>query len=115
MTFIQMVRFIHNEFEQICDGDRSKVDTNFWKQCCLEIGFPIKEDNEKGKNRRESHAFSVVYGYFRFSFRMGKIWNLIDDIFSLWENIGIKNKKVKKSKSNPWGTSKTSLDVKNLP
>ena len=42
MTFIQSVIFIHNEFEQIRGGDRSKVDAEFWKQCCMEIGFPIK-------------------------------------------------------------------------
>ena len=31
MTFIQMIIFIRNEFEQICVGDRSKVDANFQK------------------------------------------------------------------------------------
>jgi len=31
MTFIQIVRFNHNEFEQICGGDRLKVDADFKK------------------------------------------------------------------------------------
>ena len=31
MTFIQRVIFIHNEFEQICGGDRLKVDAYFRK------------------------------------------------------------------------------------
>ena len=31
MTVIQRIIFIHNEFEQICGGDRSKVDTNIRK------------------------------------------------------------------------------------
>ena len=31
MTLIQRIIFIHNEFEQICGGDRSKVDTNIRK------------------------------------------------------------------------------------
>ena len=43
MTFIQRVRFIHNEFLQICGGDKSNVDASFEKQCCMEIGIPIKE------------------------------------------------------------------------
>ena len=60
----------------------------------LEIGFLIKEDNEKGKNIRESDALRIVDGYFQLAFRMEKVWNLIGDIFNLWENIGIKNKKV---------------------
>ena len=31
MTFIQIVIFNHNEFEQICGGDRLKVDADFKK------------------------------------------------------------------------------------
>ena len=49
MKFIQRVIFIHNEFFQICGGDKSKVDASFRKQCCLEICIPIKEDNVKQK------------------------------------------------------------------
>ena len=52
MTFIRKVRFIHNEFEQICGGDRSKVYVDFQKQCCMEIGFSIKEDDVKQKGSR---------------------------------------------------------------
>lgn len=29
MTFIQRVRFIHNEFEEVCGQDKSQVDTPF--------------------------------------------------------------------------------------
>ena len=47
MRFIQRVIFIHNEFEQICGGDKSKFYADFWKQCCIEIGLLIKEDNVK--------------------------------------------------------------------
>ena len=97
MTFIQRVIFIHNEFLQICGGDKSKVDASFQKQCCLEIGIPIKADNVKQKNAKGSDAFKDVDGYFQLEFRVGKTWDLIEDIFSLWENIGIKNKKVKKN------------------
>ena len=32
MEFIKRVIFIHNEFEQICGGDGSKVDAYLWKQ-----------------------------------------------------------------------------------
>jgi hypothetical protein len=37
MTFIQRVRFIHNEFSEICRWERSNVDVKFQKQCCIEI------------------------------------------------------------------------------
>ena len=40
---------------------------------------------------------------------------MIDDIFTLWENVGIKNQRVKKAKPLICGTSKTSPVIKNLP
>ena len=42
MVFFQMIIFIHNEFEQICGGDKSKFYADFRKQCCMEIGLLIK-------------------------------------------------------------------------
>ena len=46
---------------------------------------------------------------------MGKAWDLIDEIFNLWESIGIKNQKVKKSKIIIGKFGKTGPDIKNLP
>ena len=91
MAFIQRVRFIHYEFEQICGGDRLRFDADFRKQCCMAIGFPIKEDDVKQKGLKGSDAFRVVDNYFQLAFRMGPIWDLIEDIFNMWDNIGIKN------------------------
>ena len=115
VTFSQRVRFIHSEFVQICGGEKSKFDASFQKQCCMEIGIPIKEDNVKQKNDKGSDAIRVVDRYFQLAFRVGKTWDLIEDIFILWENIGIKNKKVKKIKVVPGTSGKSSPKVKNLP
>ena len=115
MTFIQRVRFSHTEFLQICGGDKSKVDASFWKQCCLEIGIPIKEDNVKQKNAKGSDAIIVVDGYFQLEFRVGKTWDLIEDIFSMWDNIDIKNQKVKKIKVFAWSSSQGGPGIKNFP
>jgi hypothetical protein len=60
MTFIQRVRFIHNEFSEICCGERSNVDVKFRKQCCMEIKFPLDDENTKEKNRKGSDIFRVV-------------------------------------------------------
>ena len=49
MNFIQRVRFIHNEFSEICRGERSNVDVKFQKQCCMEIGFSLDNENTKEK------------------------------------------------------------------
>ena len=106
MTFIQRVIFIHNEFKQTCGGDRSKVDADFWKQCCMEIGFPIKDENVKYKGFKGSDALRTVNNYFMLTFRtvdnyfmlairMRPIWDLINEIFNMWENIDIKSQNVK--------------------
>ena len=65
----------------------------------MEIGFPIKEDDVKQKGLKESDAFIVVDNCFQLEFRMGPIWYFIEDIFNMWDNIGIKNQKVKKIKA----------------
>ena len=53
MTFIQRVRFIHNEFSEICGGERSNVDAKFQKQCCMEICFLIDDEMKKKKFAKE--------------------------------------------------------------
>jgi hypothetical protein len=40
---------------------------------------------------------------------------LIDEIFTLWKNISIKNQRVKKAKPLICGTSKTCPEIKNIP
>jgi hypothetical protein len=56
-----------------------------------------------------------VDNYFQLGFRTGQVWDLIDEIFTLWENISIKNQRVKKAKPLICGTSKTGPDIKNIP
>lgn len=51
---------------------------------------------------------------FYFKFRTTEIWDLINDIFSMWENIAIKSQKVKKSKSLICTSSKACLEFKNI-
>jgi hypothetical protein len=92
MTFIQRVRFIHNEFSEIYHGERSNVDVQFWKQCCMEKGFPLDDENTKEKYHKGSDIFRDVGCYFQLGFRTRQVWDLIDD-----------------------GTSKTCLDIRNLP
>jgi hypothetical protein len=91
MTFIQRVIFIHNEFFEICHGERSNVDVKFWKQCCMEIGFSLDDENTKEKYCKRSDIFRVVDKYFQLGFIIGQVWDLIDKIFTLWENVSIKN------------------------
>ena len=68
----------------------------------------------KGKNVKGSDAFIVVDKYFQLVFRMGPIWDSNEEIFNMWDNIGIKSQKVKKIKASAWSSSQGDLNVKNL-
>ena len=70
---------------------------------------------QKKKNCKGSDIFIVVDNYFQLGFRIRHVWNLIDEIFTLWKNISIKNQRVKKAKPLICGTSKTCRDIINLP
>ena len=52
---------------------------------------------------------------FQLEFRTGEIWELTNHIFELWENVGIKSQKVKKSKPLICSNSKSGPKMKLLP
>ena len=52
---------------------------------------------------------------FQLAFRTREIWELIDQIFELWENVGIKSQKVKNYKPLICTSSKSGLKMKLLP
>ena len=64
---------------------------------------------------KTADLFRGVDNIFQLAFRTRDIWNLIDEIFSMWENIGIKNQKVKKPKPLICGGSKSGPNLKQLP
>ena len=83
----------------------------------MEIGYQIEEkpNSKSGKCNLPSDIFRGVDNIFQLAFRTGDVWNLIDEILSMWENIGIKNQKVKMSKPLIYGGSKLGPDMKQLP
>ena len=104
MILFQRVRFIHNDFFEICRGERSNVDVKFRRHCYMEIRFPLDDENTKEKYRKGSDIFRVVDNYFQLGFGTRQVWDLIDEIFTPWENISIKNQRVKKAKPLICGT-----------
>ena len=83
----------------------------------MEIGYQIKEKiNSKGRKRGKfSDLFRGVDNIFQLAFRTREIWELINEIFSMWENNGIKNQKVKRSKPLICSNSKSGPEMKQLP
>ena len=60
MTFIQRVTFIHNEFKQICGGNRSEVDANFRNKCSI---FLINDENfeQKGSKGSDASKLHIIF------------------------------------------------------
>ena len=114
MTLIQKVRFIHSEFLEKCGGDKINITADFRKECCMEIGYQIEEkiNSKGGKGGKFSDLFRGVDNIFQLAFRTGDIWRLIDEIFGMWEDIAIKNQKVKKSKPLICSNSKSGPEMK---
>ena len=83
----------------------------------MEIGYQIEEktNSKGGKGSRYSDLFRGIDNIFQLAFRTRDIWNLIDDIFSMWEDIGIKNQRVKKSKPLICSNNKSAPELKQLP
>ena len=114
MTFIQRVRFIHNEFIEKCGGDKTQVSVAFRKECLMETGYQIDEKKAKD-GKLNTNLFRGTDNIFQLAFRTGEVWDLIDEIFDRWENISIKNQKVKKSKPIICTNSKGGPEMKQLP
>ena len=115
MTFIQRVRFIHNEFIVKCGGDKTQASLKFWKECLMETSYQIDEKIKAKDGKMHSSIFRSMDNIFQLAIRTGEIWHLIDEIFERWENISIKNQNVRKSKSIICTNSKTRLEMKLLP
>ena len=96
MTFIQRVRFIHSEFEEKCGGDRTKVTTEFQKECCMEIGYQIEEKtNSKGGNGNKHSDLLRGVNIFQLAFRIGDVWRLIDEILACGKTLPLKTRRSK--------------------
>ena len=115
INFIQRVRFIHNEFIEKCGGDKTQVSLTFWKECLMEISYEIDEKIKAKDGKMNRNLFRSMDNIFQLAFRTGEIWDLIDEIFDQWENISIKNQKVKKSKPIICTKSKIGPKMKQLP
>ena len=57
----------------------------------METGNQIEEKiNSKG-GRENNNMFKGIDSIFKLAFRTREIWELINEFFIMWENIGIKN------------------------
>ena len=57
----------------------------------MERGYQIEEKISSKGDRVNTDIFESIDNIFQLAFRTGEIWELINEIFGMWENIGIKN------------------------
>ena len=81
MTFIQRIKFIHNEFIEKCGRDTTQVSLTFQKECLMETGYQIDEKIKAKDGKMHSNIFRSMDNIFQLAFRTGEIWDLIDEIF----------------------------------
>ena len=80
----------------------------------METSYQIDEKINGKDGRNASSIFRSMDNIFQLAFRTGEVWDLIDEIFDQWENISIKNQKVRKSKPIICTNSKGSPEMKQL-
>jgi len=57
MSFIQRVRFIHNEFVEKCGGNKKKFSLSFSKKCCMETCYQIEDKINSKDGKVNSELF----------------------------------------------------------
>ncbi|MCO5547183.1 hypothetical protein L7F22_000626 [Adiantum nelumboides] len=85
MSFIQKIRFFHNEcVDTIKRG--GNVDDNFRVALCEKCGLEVKKKGGRGASQKPNTK--QYDNYFQLAFRDGKIWDLQEEIFKLHESTG---------------------------
>ncbi|MCO5563416.1 hypothetical protein L7F22_017058 [Adiantum nelumboides] len=101
MSFIQKIRFFHNEWVATIKRG-GKVDDNFRVALCEKCGLEVKKKGGRGASQKPN---SKPYdNYFQLAFRDGEVWDLQEEIFKLYEQGELKGQKLSKSQGK--GVSK---------
>ena len=94
MSSIERIRFFHYEYLDSLKQFGPKLNPGLRKHCLNEVGI-VTDETVKSEGLRKYEP------WFQLAFRDGKVWDLQDAIFTLWENKEVKGQKVKKGKVDP--------------
>ena len=94
MSSIERIRFFHHEFLDCKQKFGVKLHPGLRRQCLHEVGIVV-DDNVKSDGLRKYEP------WFQLAFRDGEVWDLQDQIFSMWESKEIKGQRQKKCKVDP--------------
>ena len=94
MTSIKRIRFFHHEY---LDG-KTKISAKMFPalrcQCLHEVGIVV-DDVVKSNGIRKYES------WFQLAFRDGVVWELQEQIFTMWENTEVKGQRQRKGKVDP--------------
>ena len=85
MTFVQRIRFFHNEYLDFMRVN-DKITYEFRVQCCRETGLVFEDTRSSDALRKYDQTFQLA-------FRTGPIWDLQEEIFSMWEKGEVKGQR----------------------
>ena len=91
MSSIKRIRFFHHEYLDIRQKFGPNLHPRLRRQCLHEVGIVV-DDNLKSDGLRKYES------WFQLAFRDVEVWDLQDQIFTMWENKEVKGQRQKKSK-----------------
>ena len=105
MSSIKRIRFFHHEYLDRKSKFGPKLYPALRRQCLHEVGI-VMDDAIKSDGIRKYES------WFQLTFRDGAVWDLQDQIFTMWENKEVKGQRQKKSKVDPQLELKSSVAKK---
>ena len=94
MSSIERIRFFHHEYLDVKSKITAKMFPALRRQCLHEVGIVI-DDAVKSDGIRKYES------WFQLAFRDGVVWELQDQIFTMWENKEVKGQRQRKGKVDP--------------
>ena len=94
MSSIERIRFFHHEYLDGKNKFGAKLYPALRRQCLHEVGIVV-DDAVKSDGIRKYES------WFQLAFRDGEVWDLQDQIFTMWENKEVKGQRQRKSKVDP--------------
>ena len=94
MSSIERIRFFHREYLDVKQKTGIKLYPTLRRQCLHEVGIVVDDAVKLDGIHKYEYCFQLA-------FRDGEVWDLEDQIFTMWENKEVKGQRLKKSKVDP--------------
>ena len=113
MSSIERVWFFHHEYLDVKQKIGTKLYPTLRRQCLHEVGLVVN-------NAVKLDGIRKYESWFQLAFRNGEVWDLQDQIFTMWENKEVKGERQKQYKVDtqlelkPTTTKKIDLTIEEV-